>query len=352
MPSFARSAAAALSFWLLISGCAGGTTVPRRSGNQESNGREISALAYAWYLRGQHLEALGDSEEAEYAYEQTLREDRASGRAWAALASLHCKRRDPKTETTFNDGLARASEKAPVYVARSRCAQLGDEHAQAIRFAQRALAEDPTLPEATLALADAHLARGDARTAQTILNAYEAFAGHKARPKSSELSPEHRLLSASETLTRVDRALRESNLEHARRVAAGIISPGELAVRAALLGKPELALVQADFALLLDADDPDAQVAWFICHRPSLQPKPALPRALALTALKEPSSLAVLAYTEYLLYSVGRQAALLFVRHFHLSKSLDPLLESARARLERSLKLQQNEWQPAARSGS
>ena len=70
---------------LLLSGCAARQATLRRDGERVWVGREVSGAAYSWFLRGQWYEGAGRLAEAEYAYEQGLKNDPRSGMLYSSL---------------------------------------------------------------------------------------------------------------------------------------------------------------------------------------------------------------------------------------------------------------------------
>lgn len=328
MPLSLRSSGVLAALFLL--GCGSGEQVLRREGDQTRIGRVVSGTAYAWYLRGQWYESAGKLAEAEYSYDQGASVDARSGTLYAALGRVRCLLDDPKTHGTFAEGMSRAQEKLPVLLEESACALHRGRTGIAIRASRDAVELAPSDEKASLALASALLASRDSLAAERVARGYRLYSGRVLERPARSVAPEHELPDLKSARKQVDDALNVGDLVRARNAGAGVVPSGEIALRAALLGKTELALEQAARTLTLDPTDFDANVAELIAQSQSPSPPPrsktADPAAL--------SELGVLALgLSVALYdpAAGRRIGSAFPE----SDSQDPLARELRRRLFR-----------------
>lgn len=321
----------ALSLLLLIglSACGAPSPVVRRDGAHTAVGRGVSGIAYAWFLRGKWYEGAGRLAEAQYAYEQGLKEDPRSGSMYRALARVRCLRDDPRTEDTFSEGKSRADELLPLLIEESACALAKGKPGLAIRAARDAVELSPSEPEASLALYSALEHSEGESAAENVARAFELWTG-RPLPRAPQTAPEHYLPSPREARSAVDGFLRAGDLARARSAGAGVIGPGEIALRAALFGASELAQTQALTTLTLDPSDFDAQVALLIVHSQLRGEPEFLPRAVPAFA----SELGTLALARQIApwnrEAAERMSALSFE-----STEFDPLVRELRRQLSR-----------------
>jgi len=148
-------------------------------------------------------------------------------------------------------------------------------------------------------------------------------------------------LAASEpTVAEVDAAIDTGDLEQARRRAAGLVTPGALALRALARGWPELARTQAELVLAVDPDEVDAGLALWLGRRipavamGELPKRPAdAPEEPTDPPAGRPSTLGVLLFAEYLGRAVGHDAARLFLTRAGELGPLDDLEATLAGRL-------------------
>lgn len=274
-----------------LSGCGAPSSVLRRDGAQTALGRGVSGTAYAWFLRGQWYEAANQLAEAEYSYEQGLREDPRSGAVYAALARVRCLQGNQKTEDTFSQGKSRSDELLPLLIEESVCALARGKPGLAIRAARDAVELSPSDPRASLTLFAA-LERSEGESAaENVARGFELWTG-RPLPRSTLRAPEHHLPSPLEARIAVDRFLRTGDLTRARSAGAGVIGSGEIALRAALLGASTLAQAQAETTLILDPSDFDARVALIIVHS-QLGSEPEVRSSAAPASVSELGTLAL-----------------------------------------------------------
>jgi tetratricopeptide (TPR) repeat protein len=317
-------------------GCAARPEVLRARDGEKERGREVPALGYAWYARGVSLRAAGRLDEARVAFDAARRADPASGAAWAALAESYCEEEPGHAEELFEQGLRRAAEAAPLHASRARCRLASGDAKGALPDARTALALDPRWPVGTELAADAleHLGEGEA--ALRLRAGYELFMALRSpgAPERSEAAP--RL--AESDLGRVDEALARRDLLEARAAALGVVSPGELAVRALLAERRVEAREQALLVAEADPRDPDARAVMTM-----LGDVRGTAAAEPLDAGRWPSPLARCAVAEHLLRAVGPDASEAWLRACGGAEgergawlgSSDKLLAACAERLER-----------------
>jgi tetratricopeptide (TPR) repeat protein len=252
-----RNRAALLASVIAVHACGGRQLVERRVDDQTTVGRVVPSEAYAWYARGQYHERNQELESAEYAYDQATQVDRESGSAWGALLRVRCLRNQPDTWQTLDRGRAEAEEQVPVLVAASHCAVRQGKGSSAITFARSALTLAPSDEGASLALEASFRAIGDEASADSVVRAFELFQGRPLK-MGSEVAEEHKMLSPKEAREAADLALIAGDLNQARNISVGVLDPGELALRAMLLGKKDLAIRQAEWITAVDPANGEA----------------------------------------------------------------------------------------------
>jgi hypothetical protein len=351
-----------------LAGCAGPTVV-RVVDGREVEGRFVSDYAYALYGRAAYEEAKiaqgrrsdGIASDARAgraalaALEAAVSEDDESAHLWTAIGALRC--RDPGADVEgANAALGRAwridPEYAPVYREKARCrltaalatrdpAQASALRAEALGAAQEAMRLDPedlaavslaaTLlaesgraPEGLRLLRAVTIRRPTSTEAWLALHAFgrathDAALTERAARRARELSPRLAAQLEAESpallpLAEVDEALRRDDLVAARRHArAAHLTLGELAVRAAALGRAAPARAEAAVVLAADPSDFSARVALAVAADLARDPAAisasmdAIPAAPA--ALTQPSPLAAVLFAELLLRRVDAGAA-------------------------------------------
>lgn len=251
---------------IVLLGCGSNEQVLRREGDEARIGRVVSGTAYAWYLRGQWYEDSGKLVEAEYSYEQGSSADSRSGTLYAALGRVRCLLSDRKTDGTFAEGMSRADEKLPVLVEESACALRRGRTGVAIQIARDAVKLAPGSEEASRALVSALRQSRDSQAADSVVRAYRLYSGHALELAARKIAPEHDFPSVADARAQVDAAIRAGDLKQAQNAGVGVIGSGEIALRAALLGKTELAFEQSTQTLTLDPSDFDARVAELVAQ--------------------------------------------------------------------------------------
>jgi tetratricopeptide (TPR) repeat protein len=281
-----------LGWWLLLlaTGCASSrTSVIRVVDGEELPGRFVSHLAYTAYARGAVLEADGDLNAAVDAYREALREDAESKEIWTRIGALHCQLGRPGAEDAFASAISLDPEYEPTWRERARCHLRQGKLRAALSEAQRALALDPSLQETSVLIATIFARLGRPKDARRVLEGLIAFSpgsvpGYEAllelatRTKDAplreraahelaRLSPRRqqelaRLEPSLSLAARIDEALRERDLERAQELALEARMPGAtLALRAAALGRADLAYELARRVLDADPQNGDAWVA-------------------------------------------------------------------------------------------
>lgn len=325
--------------------CGGGDQVLRRRGNVEQFGRSIPAVAYAWYVRGLHHERAGDLSRAARDFAQATRHDPRSGSAWAAWGRTMCTQKAELARELFDQGIVRAERKAPVHVARANCALTLHEtsgtpgkqekvHQAALNDAKRAVRLEPENRAANVLLVRCHQLAGNHREATRVARAYELFTGIPTESSAPATPTRRQLLSA------VDRAIWREDLHEAADLALTVISPGELAARAALWGRIELAWTQTQFVLAANPSDIDAQVTRLVLNTET--PSEGAPRGSILTSALAPwldvseelSPVSIALLAQHLRRTAGDHAAEHFLLQHRstLRNSEDPLIDGLRAR--------------------
>jgi hypothetical protein len=305
----------------LLSSCSGSRPVPRRNGELIENGRHIQPQAYAWYARALYFERKGHLQEAEFAYQAALDVDRKSGSAWASLVRVRCKNSDQKALEAAAQGLSRAVRLAPIFSERARCLlntwrpKLPEENAtQLVRLAlddaRAAVNHEPSSILGNQLVVEIHQALAQNAQAESWRRAYELFTGQP-------------LFLVESKEPGVDELLTQGNLEAARQRAVPAFAPGELAVRAYALNRPEIAKQQADMTLLASPHDADAQLVRYLTSEE--------PRSFLSGEFNgELSPLAVIVFVAHLNRTVSQSTAREFWRAYSpdLDVTLDPLAKS------------------------
>lgn len=298
-----------------------------------TEGRYIHDIAYAAYLWGSELEAREQIADALVAYALAAAYDPESVEIRVRMAALRCRAGDDeRAERTFAEAEAIDARYEPLWRERATCAVGRGAIAEALTHAERAFQADPARVETTLllvSLLDAAKRHDEAaRYLRSLavrhphrLVIWQAIAAHaettgdatwqvEARDHVARLAP-----SESETpgarWKAVDAALAARDLAAARRaiLRAGL-DPRLLAARAILVGRPTLALAEAELRLGANPDDADARIALALAA--DLSGDTA--RAAALLAALPPSAEAMgaaaqLMMTELLFRRVGRDEA-------------------------------------------
>lgn len=137
-------------------------------------------------------------------------------------------------------------------------------------------------------------------------------------------------------LAQVDAAIRQGNIDEARRAARHAhLPPAELAIRAAAMGASTLAREQAELVLGADPSSASARVALAsasdaLADATAVNKALELPKGERFTPL---SPLARLVFAELLVRHAERDAARAFVGSLDVKDSADPLYEALRMHL-------------------
>jgi len=313
---------------LALCSCSGSEQVTRRNGDVTELGRKISPLAYAWYARGVYHEGQGETEHAAFAFQAALNHDEKSGATWAALGRVLCKSQQQSAMEVFSKGLRKAERIAPIYLERSRCqleniltrrtkgtkrTRSKSEHPVCVD-AKRALKLEPENVAMSRHMVECLSQMGELERAARYERAAALYLG---QPMVVDPEP---------VLFDVDRALHQGDLSSARSYALDLIRPGELAVRAALWGKSELARDQAELVLAASPHDADALVTLIYLGD--------YPEEIGVS--QELSAAGILLFTAVLRRIVSESAARTFVAQHaaELAESTDPLVIASRRRWE------------------
>jgi tetratricopeptide (TPR) repeat protein len=315
-------------------GCSPGqTTVTRIVDSELVRGRYISPEAYASYSRGAYLEAQGDLTRALQAFSEAARRDPENANAWVRRGAVLCAlRQRALAEQAFEEAQKLDAESALLWRERARCdVQSGDLPA-ARRAAERSAAEQPQSIETTLLLVRIYDGLGLRQEANRWLDALVTWqwespaAWQAAFDHAARRADRQRLLAAAEQLLRLrperrsalsrvlpeiglrhtlDQALLEGRLGFSQSAATGAgISAAELAVRAAALGKVNIAREQAELVLAADPRDADAWVALTVSGA-SFETL----RLAEARDLRPPSSLSIRLLASILAQAAGSEAA-------------------------------------------
>jgi tetratricopeptide (TPR) repeat protein len=288
-----RAALPLIALAALLSGCFGGPpSVTRYVGGQTLPDRYISPEAYASYAQGALLEANGQPQSALGAYERALGDDPDSTELWTRVASLQCRLHASSADASFARARDLDPDYAPLWREQARCALDRHHPRLAARDAERSLVLDPDDLESSLLYAriceatrqiseegrwlDALVTRRPRSVA--AWKALLAFAEHHGdaarvrraaealRVAAPELLPQLERVDPELALpARIDRALRAGRLKEARSLALSAhLAPGELALRAAEIGRADLARREATRVLEADPSNGNAWVAELI----------------------------------------------------------------------------------------
>jgi tetratricopeptide (TPR) repeat protein len=266
-----------------LAGCAP-RTVTRSAGGVAYDGRYIPAKAYEAYARGVVAERDGDLAAALRSYDEAAKLDPEGAEPLVRSGATSCAAGDVAAGL---DTLSRALELAPSSSAahreRGRCQLRAKELDLALLEAELSLVLAPGDDAAVTLLAQVLDARGaddratalllarclmDPRSAE-LCHALERRAIERKDPAAAAIARRGSLPPSErpkrEPLEAVDRALADGDLPLARRRAlrAGL-SQGEVALRALLLGRKNLALEQAKLVAEADPDDASSRVAWLV----------------------------------------------------------------------------------------
>lgn len=355
LPGTLRSLAPA-SRWLLLAALslstacgAYGGEVARVVDGQVQEGRFISPVSYSAYARAAQFEAQGQYLEAETAYEEALSFDPRSAEIWTRLGSVRCASGKPDADEAFEHAAEFEPEFATLWYERGRCSLERGKPAQANEQALRALALDPYHLPTTRLIVETFVRLKQSANALRYLDAAIALYPNLAALQSDKRAIVEGAGSLSERkgpassegaqLEDIDRALLRDATDEARQLALALgLSQSELGARATSLGKPKIALEQANQVQQADPSDGTAWVT--VLSTADLLRDEALYTAV-LNALDEepttPSALGVVLLAELLKRRVGADAAQAWLRAAPNAEPENTLVTRQRRRLEREL---------------
>ncbi len=267
---------------------------------KEFEGRPISSLAYAAYLRGAYLETQGQYAAAVKAYRSALNYDDDSPEIQTRIAKLSCLSGSDEADTEFSNAISADANYEPAWREWARCALRRGQIGQALRFAKRAQNTAPSSLEATLVLVDVLQAQDapdaakrqllgfvtrypeDPQAWQSLLEFAMAHADSAWKRQAqlqlerlqfpSQLWPRAPKLPRKpvdptspdadfqDQLEDIQRALRDGELQRARSLSTNIrLSPARLAALALANQRYAIAIEQARFVLRANPNDGDAR---------------------------------------------------------------------------------------------
>jgi Tfp pilus assembly protein PilF len=342
-------------------------------------GRFITEYAYALYAIAADAEAHGDLATALQAFEAAAVEDDESPQIWTRIGGLRCRisGQASKAAEAFDRARELDADYEPLSRERAICALRRGRLAEAQEHAARSVELDPNSEEPALlraSIAEAAGKRDEARRAlhelvirrPMSLHAWralhalairmnDAITSAHAAAKLEQLtfgaplsqrfgdgpSPEAGLAEAKDeaaiaamdarsSLMAIDAALAAGDLPQARRLGRRArILPSELAVRAAALGRADVARAQAELVLGADPSESSARIALAVAADLG-RDAALLERALTdfPTAsgppLPQPSPLARLLFAELLERRASAEAARLWLGPEGLKGAPDP----------------------------
>jgi len=344
------------SNWLLLAALpltvacgAYGGNVTRVVDGQARDGRFISPVSYSAYARAAELEAREQYPEAEAAYEEALSFDPASAEIWTRLGCVRCANGKPDADEAFEHAAELGPEFATLWYERGRCSLERGSLEQANKQALRALALDPYHLPTTRLIVETFVRLKQSDSALRYLDAAIALYPNLAALQSDKRAivegagslAERKGLASSEgaQLEDIDRALLRDATDEARQLALALgLSQSELGARATSLGKPKIALEQANQVHQADPSDGTAWVT--VLNIADLLRDEALYTAV-LNALGEepttPSALGVVLLAELLKRRVGADAAQAWLHAAPNAEPENTLATRQRRRLEREL---------------
>lgn len=242
------------------------TRVTRVVDAHTETGEFVSARAYALSLEASLARAGGDLAGAERALRAALDEDDSDAGLWARLGGVRCERGlDAAPE---EQRAARLDpELSSVWEEAARCALRQGRARDALDLARRAAELEPGRDELTLLYVEAAARAGKPEQARAWHDAWRA--------KRGEAQPVPPLDALTTALAHGDeRAVRRAAL-------AAHLTPGEVALRAAVSAPAELARRLAERAAAAAPEDADAWIALALV-RDDPPPPPRLSAASAL----------------------------------------------------------------------
>lgn len=367
MTPLLRSPAFALAVAAALAACGPGRyEVVRVVDGEQIPGRFVSEQAYADYARAAVLEAAGDANGALLSYMAALENDGDSAELWTRLGLLRCRLDRPDATAAFSEAERIDPEYEPLWRARAQCLLHRGKPKEALASALRAVARDPGRIDTSILVATLYARLGrfadaalwldalaathsDSVAAQRALLDYardqhdaprarmaeSAIAVLEPHARETDTRPLEPLISRDE----LDRKLPTANLDAARSLSLRAhVAAGELALRAAALGRLDLATEQAGWLLTADPTDSDAWVAALVAADLS-RDEAAFAEALVKIGdgAAHPSPLGRALFAELLMRRVGPEAARNWLDSSEGAASDDALTRRVAARLDRAL---------------
>jgi tetratricopeptide (TPR) repeat protein len=254
-------------------------------------GRFIDDRAYALYAQASEAEARGEFAHALAAYEAAADLDGRSAEIWTRIGAVRCAyKMGAESEDAFERAESRDASYEPLWHERARCELAQRRLDSALRYANRALALDPDRDETVLLHASIVEKLGRTRDAKLELVALtvrrptsipgwlalEAFAARnrdadaaraaegvrQVAPRAAAQIEERRKDGGAALVAELDQALSAGDLSKAKRSAIRArVSSSDVALRAAALGRTELAREQAELVLGADPSNTNARIA-------------------------------------------------------------------------------------------
>lgn len=340
-------------------------TVIRVIDGHEIAGRFVSDRAYAMYARGAEAEARGDLEGARINYLAAADQDEDSADVWTRVGAVSCKLgREADAREAFEKAVTLDETYEPLHRERAACTLASArpteaETRAALDDATLSLSLDPDSEESALLYARAAEAAGEAQKAERVLRElvvreplratgwralHDLAERHHDAPlqaraaralqdlpqppatitattppassatrstppvNATTRSTEPR---ASSSLEDVDAAIARGAIDEARVAAKHArLSPAELAVRAAALGKTAFAKTQAELVFKADPTNTSAAIALAVASDLARDDAGVTTAFTTPSALATPPSpLARLLLTELILRRADRDAA-------------------------------------------
>jgi tetratricopeptide (TPR) repeat protein len=298
-----------------VPACRGGGVV-RVFDGVEVRGRFINDWAYASYARGVEWEARGQLEDALHFYDEALEQDDESVELWTRIGDVRCRLKRPDAEEAFVEAEELDPSYEPLWRARAECAEKRGDGVAAAQHALRAVRSDPARDETVVLLVRLLVKNGQVKEAERWLRS--ALVGSprsavvwraavelasdrlplleaRAREQLEDLPPSISGPRPSGTprskhpWLRVDEELVVGSLDAARRRAREAhLDVRKLAARAILVGRPQLALEEAELRVGANPSDSEARIALALACDLVGDPDRALATLADLPAEPEP----------------------------------------------------------------
>jgi len=274
----------------------------RSAGGEIYVGRFISARAYEAYARGALFEAEGRADAAITSFREAADFDAKGPEPWTRLGALLCRKKSGEADGAFDAARDADATFAPLHRELARCHLARKELSLALEESALAIILDPSDDDAWVVHVDALLANGQNEQAERelvarallpaasepLMKRLAAIGRASKKPGLERLarcaasdtlgaacqaanksSPRPGERTDTPTLAEVDNAIERGDLRLARRVAMRAkLNQGELALRAAALGRFDIAKEQASLVALADPTSVEGRVALLISASP------------------------------------------------------------------------------------